>query len=237
MEHAQDYASLAHGAYLAPDKAHELSAPHNYDIVYGDFTDSSPARSHTLYRHRDTNEHVLAFRGTDIKKSRGKDILTDIQMAFGKYNKEFKQASELTQRAKDQFGENLTLAGHSLGASKALTAGMDNNIRSVTFNPYVGSGMSKRLKKYMKTTNSDTHIQINDAVGLSALANVPDSQVVVYDNGGANPHTIKSFKSEGARLSKKKKAIGLIKKYGVPALATVGATGLGVAIAGLSVKA
>lgn len=232
MEHAQNYAALAQGAYHAPDKAHELSQPHNYEVVYNDFTDSSPSRSHTLFRHMDTEEHVLAFRGTDVQKSKGKDLLTDLQMTFGKFNKEFRRASDLTRKAKEQYGDNLILAGHSLGASKALKAGMEHNVRSITFNPFIGSGLGKRLKSYMRQTESDTHIQINDPIGLSALAKAPDDRVIVYDNGGSNPHTIKAFQSEGARLSKKKKAIGLVKKYGIPALATVGAAGAGVAIAG-----
>lgn len=202
-EHRQDLAALSRGTYYDVEKAREIGSEHGYSIDDG-LTDSSERRSHTLF-HNDDGNAVLAFRGTDVKRSRGQDLLTDLGLLFGVQRKEIRQAARIAQAAKEQYGDNLMLAGHSLGGSKAILSGKKHGIKSVVFNPFVAPSMSRGLKKYYRETGSDAHVHVDDAIGGSALVALPRESVIAYDHKTRHGvHSIKGFHAaEGVRVKKR----------------------------------
>jgi hypothetical protein len=74
--------------------------------------------------------HVLAFRGTsDIK-----DWMTNLRQGLGFEDAQYQQAISLAKQAKIAFGQDLVLAGHSLGGGLAATAAAATDTPAVTFN-------------------------------------------------------------------------------------------------------
>ena len=87
-----------------------------------------------VYRS-DNNEYILAFGGTDPIKDI-KDVWTDVKGGTGGIPEQFRQAAGAAIAAKEVFGDNLVLAGHSLGGGLAAYASVaTGGTASVTFNP------------------------------------------------------------------------------------------------------
>lgn len=197
----QHHAALSHGAYERVSKAQDRAAKHGYKVVDA-FTDKSKVRSHTLYEKDDGNV-VLAFRGTSVKRSKLKDLLTDAQLLVGAVPKELRQARRVAEQVKQQYGDRVVLAGHSLGGGKAIYAGKNTGLRSITHNPYVTSGMRSGLKNYFKQTGSEAHVHMEDPVGLSSTDHIPHEHVVAYTHETTkHPHSISEFHgAEGVPLA------------------------------------
>ncbi|MDE2165931.1 MAG: hypothetical protein KGJ66_06300 [Alphaproteobacteria bacterium] len=109
-----------------------------------------------IYRNVKTGETTLAYRGTvmSLRPETGADLGTDARAAMAGairrvdpnyVEPQYKAASELARIAKQKFGPNISLTGHSLGGALAAYAGRTNNIaRVITFdaarNVYSTSG-------------------------------------------------------------------------------------------------
>ena len=204
-EHAQDYADLSQGSYERLSKTKEIAAAHDYSVV-DEHTDTSKTRGHTLYKKGD-GSLVLTFRGTSVKRSKLKDLLTDTQLALGLIPKELRDAKRTAQTIRLANPDaKITLAGHSLGGTKALYSGKALGLQSVTHNPYVPATLKRGLKSYFKKTDSVAHVHMDDIVGSSAVDHVPHEQIVVYSHKTkGHPHYIKGFGGRsGVRLAAKK---------------------------------
>jgi hypothetical protein len=203
MEHAQQHATLSHGAYEKVEKAAALAGQHGYEIIEED-SDKSKQRNHTVYKHKETGEHVLAYRGTAKRNLIG-DMVSNIQLSIGITPSSLKDAEKIAKQAKEKYGDNLVLSGHSLGGAKAIYAGKSLGIKSITHNPYVAVNMKKGLKDYFRQTGSTAHVNVHDVIGSSAVEHLPKSHVVAYTHEPKHPHSIKGFHgNEGVRLSAKK---------------------------------
>lgn len=238
MEHQQEYATLAHASYKDVDAARQMAKSYEWEVADSD-TDASSNRHHTLFKRGD--ETVLAFRGTDVKRSRARDLLTDAQLALGITPRELKQASRIAAQMKEKHGDKLTIVGHSLGGAKALHASKKLAVKSVTFNPYIGPGMGRGLHGHMRETGSEAHIHVDDPIGSSAAQRLPKDAVVAYTHSNRNTHAIKHFQAtEGVRLSDKKKRSTVAKRIatlagvGAAVGGAIGAVGAGAAAAASS---
>ena len=206
---ADTYRALSHGAYERYSAADKRAGEHGYQIVQS-HTDDSKKRGHTLYQHGETGHLVLAYRGTSIKRSGLKDLLTDASLALGFIPKEMREAKKTAQAIRSEFPDTpLTLSGHSLGGSKAIHVGRALGLKSVTHNAFVPPvGQFKRaLKKYFKETDSQAHYHTNDIIGSTVALHAPRGHLYAYShNTKGDPHGIRGFKGQqGVRLGKKRK--------------------------------
>lgn len=83
----------------------------------------------TFYRNAQ-GAVVLAFTGTD----KGKDWKHNFGQGLGFRDDQYDLAIKLGDKAKQAFGDQLVLTGHSLGGGLAAASSMVNEIPAVTFN-------------------------------------------------------------------------------------------------------
>ena len=74
---------------------------------------------------------VLAFAGTDSLL----DAAVDISQALGGLPAQYRQALSLTNSSRSKVGDNLILAGHSLGGGLAAYSSVHTKLRTYTVNP------------------------------------------------------------------------------------------------------
>lgn len=91
--------------------------------------DSKSGFDASFYRNAD-GAVALAFTGSD----EARDWKTNFGQGLGFRDVQYDQAIALGQEAKQAFGDNLVLTGHSLGGGLAAASGMVNEIPTVTFN-------------------------------------------------------------------------------------------------------
>jgi hypothetical protein len=96
-----------------------------------------------LYQHRDTNEAILVFRGTEPLDAR--DWLINVATTHGRLISDYKLADRVASWAKDRFG-NVLLAGHSKGGGAAQYAAAKTGLRAICFNSV---GLPKSLIEEM----------------------------------------------------------------------------------------
>lgn len=99
-----------------------------------------------IYKNKDTNELVLAFRGTEFCKSifdcstdelleSGRDVLADTQLTLGFNGKQFPHAYEFAQDVANRYqGQTITVTGHSLGGGLAQAIGSAFGVKTFAFN-------------------------------------------------------------------------------------------------------
>lgn len=81
--------------------------------------------------YQDANGHVaLAFCGTD----EGRDWNPNVRQGLGLEDPQYESAIALADQAKQVFGKNLVMTGHSLGGGLAAAASMVNDVPAVTYN-------------------------------------------------------------------------------------------------------
>lgn len=74
--------------------------------------------------------YVVAYVGTD----EAKDWLTNLGQGLGFKDAQYDQAIELAQLARQAFGDEVVITGHSLGGGLAGAASIVSNVPAVTFN-------------------------------------------------------------------------------------------------------
>jgi hypothetical protein len=78
-------------------------------------------------------DYVLAFAGTDFKSIA--DWRANVGQGLGLQTAQYRQAEVLAQDAREAFGNNLAITGHSLGGGLASAASLATGTPAVTFNP------------------------------------------------------------------------------------------------------
>jgi hypothetical protein len=78
-------------------------------------------------------DYVLAFAGTDFKSVA--DWRANVGQGLGLQTAQYRQAEVLAQDAREAFGNNLAITGHSLGGGLASAASLATGTPAVTFNP------------------------------------------------------------------------------------------------------
>ncbi|MDL5368203.1 DUF2974 domain-containing protein [Xanthomonas sp. NCPPB 2654] len=82
-----------------------------------------------LYRN-DQGNVVLAFCGTD----EGKDWKHNLGQGLGFADAQYASAIQLGSQARQAFGQDLMISGHSLGGGLAAASAMVNDVPAVTYN-------------------------------------------------------------------------------------------------------
>lgn len=192
----KQYAQLSDGAYGGKDLSHI-----GYDI-----DPEHSNRNRTLYKHRESGKAVLAFRGTDLQsKSKMGDIGSDVLLALGLHglSSRFRNAKKVTDSAIAKYGkDNLTVTGHSLGASQALYANSKRGVEAHAYNPGVSPTMvrknlmdslSAQLFKRKPKSNATVYTTGTDIIsGLSPLL-TKTKKVYVQVKKKAKAHSLSNF--------------------------------------------
>ncbi|WP_019660281.1 XVIPCD domain-containing protein [Stenotrophomonas hibiscicola] len=200
---SQDYAGISDDVYK--DRAVGRRAPgkeelvaingHKYKIL--EHVDNRlNGYQGTIYQRVDTNEIVVAHRGTEqIARDA---ILTDGGMVVARTNVQAPDAIALTQRAlayAKKEGQDLgqrppevTVTGHSLGGALAQITSHHFNVKGETFNAYGAVSLSYRIPEGGNTMIN--HVMASDPV---SAASPHFGQVRIY----ARPNEISTLAANG----------------------------------------
>ncbi|PKH70362.1 lipase [Stenotrophomonas sp. Betaine-02u-21] len=154
---SQDYAALADDAYKdravgrwAPEEAEVVPiGGHDYRIL--EHVNNKNGYQGFIYQRVDTNEIVVAHRGTEQPLH---DVVTDLGMVVARTNLQADDAIALTARA-NQFAQreetrsgqhlDVTVTGHSLGGSLAQISAHHHGLKGETFNAYGAASLGYRI--------------------------------------------------------------------------------------------
>lgn len=147
-----------------------------------------------VFQNTETNEYVVAFRGTEPT---GNDLLTDLQMGIGQFPQQFVNAHDYIGYVKNKFeidASNCIFVGHSLGGAIAEYAGMITGFQTYTYNAY-GIGNIYDGLDVNKYHNIDNYVTFNDFVSRLPTSEMVGDVFVVgdgtYDAGYG--HSISNF--------------------------------------------
>ena len=192
QETMQHYAQFAEAAY---DKNTDLSH-------LGFHKDETLSNRHrTTYYNPETKQAILAGRGTDLKgRSKLGDIGTDILIATNlhRLSSRFRNFSKTAKQAKEKYGDNLVLTGHSLAGSTAMYANSKHNIPTYVYNPGVSPGLVKEgIKKH-----------VFDKVTMGLFKKPVQNNLTIYTTG-KDPISLLSPLVSNANVKQVKKKKGI----------------------------
>ncbi|PPT92964.1 DUF6792 domain-containing protein [Xanthomonas theicola] len=156
---SKQYAALAFDAYYKPPETGEKSKP----VAIGgasykrlSYMDSPSGYQGILYQRLDTNELIVAHRGTEPRRELISDgLLADGGMVATRHNTQAADAIEFTQHAleyakkisKDGKVPEVTVAGHSLGGTLAQVTAHHFDLEGETFNAYGAVSLHRRISE------------------------------------------------------------------------------------------
>lgn len=146
----EDYAVLAKDSYQKPeiDKDIELQGVHYQAIDYMD--DPLTGFQATAYQRMDTQEVIIAFRGTEFDRQPIRDGGVDAGMVLTGVNAQTPDAMAFTHRVMDRVKDleqrnertiPITVTGHSLGGTLAEITASHYGLKGETFNAYGAAGL------------------------------------------------------------------------------------------------
>ncbi|WP_335338813.1 DUF6792 domain-containing protein, partial [Xanthomonas phaseoli] len=145
---SQQYAALSDDVYQEPRETGPVSRPVNIGgITYKrlEYVDSPSGYQGMVYQRIDTNEIIVAHRGTETERELKQDgVYTDGGMVAARHNRQAAEAIELTKHAlvyaqkigKDGEVPDVTVTGHSLGGDLAQVTAHHFGLKGETFNAY-----------------------------------------------------------------------------------------------------
>jgi len=115
--------------------------------VFGYTADPATGFHATAYRNNETNEIIIAYRGTDSDirhhtRTTAQDAIVDFTMVKDRINPQKDAADAFTREMLDKAArhgidtDNITVAGHSLGGTLAEIEASRFGLRGATFNAY-----------------------------------------------------------------------------------------------------
>ncbi|MBV6690378.1 hypothetical protein KV692_21650 [Xanthomonas euvesicatoria pv. physalidis] len=175
---SQQYAALAKDSYDKPPETGENSRT----VVIGnvsykrlEYIDSPSGYQGIIYRRIDTNEIIVAHRGTETERELKQDgVYTDGGMVATRHNRQAAEAIELTKHAlvyaqklgKDGEALDVTVTGHSLGGNLAQVTAHHFGLKGETFNAYGAVSLDRRIPE--GGTDVINHVMAGDAVSAGS---------------------------------------------------------------------
>ncbi|MFO3707491.1 DUF6792 domain-containing protein [Xanthomonas codiaei] len=196
----QQYAALSDDVYKAPKETGPNSRPEEIGgIVYKrlKYVDSPSGYQGIVYQRVDTNEIVIAHRGTETERQLKEDgLYTDGGMVTSRHNNQAAEAVELTKYALNYAHElgrggkvpEVTVTGHSLGGDLAQVTAHHFGLKGETFNAYGAISLDRRVPE--GGTDVINHVMAGDAV---SAASKHYGQVKTY----ATPQEIATLQKAG----------------------------------------
>ncbi|MBB4591604.1 DUF6792 domain-containing protein [Xanthomonas cannabis] len=184
---SQQYAALSKDVYDRPEQVGANSSPVDIGgISYRrlEYADTASGYQGIIYQRVDTNEIIVAHRGTEFERQPNQDgAYADGGMVAARHNRQVDDALELTQHAlayaqkmgKDGAPPEVTVTGHSLGGDLAQVAAHHYSLKGETFNAYGAVSLDRRIPE--GGTDVINHVMAGDAV---SAASKHYGQVKVY---------------------------------------------------------
>ncbi|MCC4589483.1 hypothetical protein LL962_20720 [Xanthomonas sp. NCPPB 1067] len=197
---SQQYAALSDDVYQAPKETGPNSRPEEIGgIVYKrlKYVDSPSGYQGIVYQSLDTNEIVVAHRGTETERQLKEDgLYTDGGMVALRHNNQAAEAIELTKYALqyahelDKGGKppQVTVTGHSLGGDLAQVTAHHFGLKGETFNAYGAVSLDRRIPEGDNAVIN--HVMAGDAV---SAASKHYGQVKIY----ATPQEVAALQKAG----------------------------------------
>ncbi|TKA17079.1 DUF6792 domain-containing protein [Xanthomonas euvesicatoria] len=197
---SQQYAALSGDVYKPPGETGSNSTPENIGgISYRriEYVDSPSGYQGIIYQRIDTNEIIVAHRGTEPERQPKEDVVyADGGMLAVRHNNQALEAIELTRHAlayaqktsKDGALPEVTVTGHSLGGDLAQVTAHHYGLKGETFNAYGSVSLDRRIPE--GGTHVINHIMAGDAV---SAASKHYGQVKIY----AMPEEIAALQKAG----------------------------------------
>lgn len=197
---SQQYAALSDDVYKAPKETGPSSRPEEIGgVLYKrlKYVDSPSGYQGIVYQRVDTQEIVVAHRGTETKRQLKEDgLYTDGGMLATRYNNQAAEALELTRYALNYAQEvgrggkapQVSVTGHSLGGDLAQVTAHHYGLKGETFNAYGAVSLDRRIPE----GGSDVinHVMAGDTV---SAASKHYGQVRIY----ASPQEITALQKAG----------------------------------------
>ncbi|MCL1536497.1 DUF6792 domain-containing protein, partial [Xanthomonas nasturtii] len=204
---SQQYAVLSDDVYKPPRETGPNSAP---EIIGGisyrrlEYVDSPSGYQGIIYQRVDTNEIIVAHRGTETERELKQDgVYTDGGMVAARHNRQAAEALELTKHAlvyaqklgKDGEAVDVTVTGHSLGGNLAQVSAHHYGLKGETFNAYGAVSLDRRIPE----GGSDVinHVMAGDAVSAASkhygqvrIYAAPQEITALQKAGYANDHSL-----------------------------------------------
>jgi hypothetical protein len=195
------FAPFASAAYKAPSGGADTMPGFHIDSRYSN-------ENRVLYASdTDPKKAVLSFRGTDVKN--GNDLGTDALLALHMegLSSRFQNAARVAKAAQAQYSD-LTLTGHSAGASQALYAAKSLKTppsQTVAYSPHISwfqslGDKARQVHDFLfgggkKQTNSTfIYKSDNDPVSAYISPHYDNAHIAsVRDVNPSNPHSMESY--------------------------------------------
>ena len=178
---SQDYADLALDSYAGRavtrrDEKPETIGGHKYKIL-DHYDNPRTGYQGTIYQRVDTNEIIVAHRGTEFDREALKDgLLADGGMVLSRSNLQASDAIALTRKAlqlaqEKTTGEGgiappVTVTGHSLGGTLAQVTAHHFDLRGETFNAYGATSLGLRIPAGGSSVTN--HVMAGDLVSAAS---------------------------------------------------------------------
>ncbi|WP_349656262.1 DUF6792 domain-containing protein [Xanthomonas sp. 10-10] len=197
---SQQYAALSDDVYQEPRETGPVSRPVNIGgITYKrlEYVDSPSGYQGMVYQRIDTNEIIVAHRGTETERELKQDgVYADGGMVAARHNRQAAEAIELTKQAlvyaqklgKDGETVEVTVTGHSLGGDLAQVTAHHFGLKGETFNAYGAVSLDRRIPE--GGTDVINHVMAGDAV---SAASEHYGQVKIY----ATPQEVTTLRKAG----------------------------------------
>ncbi|MCD0264958.1 DUF2974 domain-containing protein, partial [Xanthomonas melonis] len=139
------------------------------------YVDSPSGYQGVIYQRVDTNEIVVAHRGTETERELKQDgVYTDGGMVASRHNRQAAEAIELTKDAlvyaqkigKDGEVPAVTVTGHSLGGNLAQVTAHHFGLKGETFNAYGAVSLDRRIPEGGNAVIN--HVMAGDAVSAAS---------------------------------------------------------------------
>ncbi|NIK39028.1 pimeloyl-ACP methyl ester carboxylesterase [Xanthomonas arboricola] len=197
---SQQYAALSRDVYDEP----EQTGPRSPIVDIGGvsyqrlkYVDSPSGYQGIVYQRVDTQEIIVAHRGTETERQLKEDgLYTDGGMVTARYNNQAAEALELTRYALNyahEFGNGgktpeVTVTGHSLGGDLAQVTAHHYGLKGETFNAYGAVSLDRRIPEGGHDVIN--HVMAGDAV---SAASKHYGQVKIY----ATPQEVATLQKAG----------------------------------------
>ncbi|GAE49008.1 DUF6792 domain-containing protein [Xanthomonas arboricola] len=175
---SQQYAALSRDSYDKPNEVGVDSDPVDIGGVFYkrlEYRDSPSGYQGVIYQRVDTNELIVAHRGTETERELKQDgVYTDGGMVAARHNRQAAEAIELTRHAlvyaqkigKDGEAPDVTVTGHSLGGNLAQVTAHHFGLKGETFNAYGAVSLDRRVPE--GGTDVMNHVMAGDAVSAAS---------------------------------------------------------------------
>ncbi|MCC8543586.1 DUF6792 domain-containing protein [Xanthomonas euvesicatoria] len=175
---SQQCAALSRDSYDKPSKVGVDSDPVDIGGVFYkrlEYRDSPSGYQGVIYQRVDTNEIIVAHRGTETERELKQDgVYTDGGMVAARHNRQAGEAIELTRHAldyaqkigKDGEAPDVTVTGHSLGGNLAQVTAHHFGLKGETFNAYGAVSLDRRIPE--GGTDVINHVMAGDAVSAAS---------------------------------------------------------------------